>query len=97
VDPELFFETVNAAMFRSPFYEAYGKIMLHPPEKAGGTIALGEKDMRLFREAAEGVKVKTPLADEFEKGLKRAIDAGMQDDDWAAGYYKLTQKTSRVE
>ncbi len=96
VKPELFFETVNAALFRSPFYEAYGKIMLHPPKDAGGSIALGEKDLRLFREAAQSVKVKTPLAEGYEKNFKRAIEAGMQDEDWAAGYYKLAQDANRA-
>lgn len=89
IERGVFFETVNAALFRSPFYEAYGKIMLDPPKDAGGTIALGEKDLRLFREAATGAQVRTPLADVFEGSLKRAIDAGMQDADWAAGYYEL--------
>ena len=55
IDPTLFIETVNAALFRSPFYEAYGKVMLNPPERPGATIALGGKDMGLFREAARSV------------------------------------------
>jgi 3-hydroxyisobutyrate dehydrogenase-like beta-hydroxyacid dehydrogenase len=96
VEPRVFFETVNAALFRSPFYEAYGKVMLDPPEKPASTLALGEKDMRLFREAAEGAKVKTPLADEFEKRLSAGIEAGKQNEDWAAGYYKLTRETDRI-
>ena len=41
VDPETFLETVNSALFQSPFYAAYGKVMLHPPEQIGATIALG--------------------------------------------------------
>ena len=32
IDPEVFFETVNNALFQSPFYAAYAKVMLHPPE-----------------------------------------------------------------
>jgi 3-hydroxyisobutyrate dehydrogenase-like beta-hydroxyacid dehydrogenase len=96
IEPALFFETVNNALFRSPFYEAYGKIMLHPPEHPGGTIALGEKDIRLFREAAGSGGVKTELADLFEANLQRAIEAGMKDQDWAAGYYKLAQSMSNA-
>jgi 3-hydroxyisobutyrate dehydrogenase-like beta-hydroxyacid dehydrogenase len=65
--------------------------MLHPPEKPGGTIALGEKDIRLFREAAKSADVKTELADLFEENFQRAIEAGMKDEDWAAGYYRLAQ------
>jgi 3-hydroxyisobutyrate dehydrogenase-like beta-hydroxyacid dehydrogenase len=31
IEPEVFLETVNSALFQSPFYAAYGKVMLHPP------------------------------------------------------------------
>ncbi|MBV8631401.1 MAG: NAD(P)-dependent oxidoreductase [Silvibacterium sp.] len=95
IEPSLFFETVNSALFRSPFYEAYGKIMLHPPEHAGGTIALGEKDIRLFREAASAAGVKTELAGIFEANLQRAIEAAMRDQDWAGGYYRFVRAMSR--
>ena len=44
IDPGTFFEAVNSALFQSPFYAAYSKVMLHPPEHAGATITLGEKD-----------------------------------------------------
>jgi 3-hydroxyisobutyrate dehydrogenase-like beta-hydroxyacid dehydrogenase len=89
VEPEVFLETVNKALFQSPFYEMYGKIMLTPPEKPGATMAVGEKDMRLFREAAQQSKVQTPLADVFMATFHRAFEAGMRDADWAAGYLQL--------
>ena len=93
VSPEVFFETVNKALFQSPFYEMYGKIMLTPPEKPGATMAVGEKDMRLFREAARESHVLTPLADVFMATFHRAFAAGMKDADWAAGYLEL-QRTA---
>ena len=96
IEPALFLETVNNALFRSPFYEAYGKIMLHPPEVPGGTIALGEKDLRLFREAAASAGIRTQLAEIFEANLQKAIEAGMKDRDWAGGYYQLVQGMSGV-
>lgn len=96
IEPKVFLETVNAALFRSPFYEAYGKVMLNPPEKAGATIALGEKDMRLFREAAKETHVSTPLADLFEAYLGQAIREGMKDEDWAAGYLHLARGVMRA-
>jgi 3-hydroxyisobutyrate dehydrogenase-like beta-hydroxyacid dehydrogenase len=89
IQPGTFIETVNSALFQSPFYEMYAKIMLHPPETPGATMAVGEKDMRLFREAAHGEQVKTPLADVFAATFHRAFEAGMKDSDWAAGYYRL--------
>lgn len=92
IDTDVFLATVNSALFQSPFYEMYGKIMLHPPETPGSTMALGEKDMRLFREAAEAAQLETPLADGFLENFHRAIDEGRKDEDWAAGYYKLAQE-----
>jgi 3-hydroxyisobutyrate dehydrogenase-like beta-hydroxyacid dehydrogenase len=89
IQPAIFLETVNKALFQSPFYEMYGKIMLEPPEKPGATMAVGEKDMRLFREAAQAAQVPTPLADLFEATFQRALEAGMKDADWAAGYLQL--------
>ncbi len=89
IEPEVFLQTVNSALFNSPFYEMYGNIMLHPPDKPGGTMALGEKDTRLFREAAHEQGVATPLADIFLATFHRAIEAGMKDRDWAAGYLQL--------
>jgi len=96
IDPAVFVETVNNALFRSPFYEAYGKLMLHPPEVAGGTVAILDKDTRLFREAAKGAHVQTPLADIFYVRWQEAMRAGMQDRDFAPGYYEVTQRMMKA-
>jgi 3-hydroxyisobutyrate dehydrogenase-like beta-hydroxyacid dehydrogenase len=93
IEPDVFLQTVNSAIFQSPFYEMYGKIMLHPPETVAATLALGEKDMRLFREAAQGEQMTTPLADLFFATFHRAFEAGMKDQDWAAGYLQLARGT----
>lgn len=97
IEPKLFLDTVNSALFRSPFYEAYGKVMLDPPKNAAATIAVGDKDMRLFREAAHGAGVETPLGDIFAEHLQRAMEAGMKDDDWAEGYYRLAKSMTAKE
>lgn len=97
IDPEVYFQVVNQALFQSPFYDLYGKLMLHPPEHPGGTIALGEKDTRLFLEAALHGHVKTPLASLFHQHLLKAMDMGMKDKDWAAGYYEVAQMLSKAE
>jgi 3-hydroxyisobutyrate dehydrogenase-like beta-hydroxyacid dehydrogenase len=94
IDPAQYAEVVNAALFRSPFYEAYSRVMLHPPEVPGATIALGEKDMRLFRESAAATNTRTPLADHFAEQLHQAAEAGLQNRDWAAGYYQFVRSIS---
>ncbi len=85
IAPELYLETVNSALFQSPFYANYGKVMLDPPEQAAATVSLGVKDMRLFREAAKETSTRTPLADIFQQQLNAAYDAGLGEVDWAAG------------
>ena len=85
IAPETYLETVNSALFQSPFYATYSEVMLDPPETAGATLELGQKDMRLFREAASGVP--TPLADLLQSNLDAAVNDGHGNEDWAAGYY----------
>jgi 3-hydroxyisobutyrate dehydrogenase-like beta-hydroxyacid dehydrogenase len=78
-----FFEAVNSALFQSPFYAAYSKVMLHPPEHPGATIELGEKDLRLLREAAasRGTRSAWPIC---WPSLCEASAAGLARD-WAVG------------
>jgi len=94
IEPKVFLETINEAAFQSPFYAAYSKIILNPPNPPGGTVALGEKDTRLFQEAAREVKVKTPLADIFKATLDQAIDKGKKEEDWPGTYYQLTRAST---
>ena len=71
IDPETFLETVNSALFQSPYYAAYGKVMLHPPERPGATLEMGEKDLRLLREAAAGSGTRLSLADALGRSVCR--------------------------
>lgn len=91
LEPKVFLETVNEAAFQSPFYAAYSRVMLNPPNPPGGTVALGEKDTRLFQEAGQEAKVRTPLADMFKARLDEAVGKGMKNEDWAGAYYRLTR------
>ena len=96
IDPAVFLETVNSALFQSPFYASYSKVMLQPPqEEAAATINLGAKDMRLFREAAKEFATRTPLADIFQQQLNSATQQGAGDEDWAAGYLKLVRDEAK--
>ena len=96
LDPELFLETVNEALFQSPFYLAYGRVMLHPPEHPGATVLLGEKDMRLLREAAAAAGVQLGLSDYLERQLITAIENGMGMTDWAVGQYRMAELASKA-
>ena len=92
IEPETFLETVNSALFQSPFYAAYGKVMLHPPEQPGATMELGEKDLRLLREAAAGSRTRLSLADAQAAVYAQAAEAGRSGEDWAAGLYRMAQR-----
>jgi 3-hydroxyisobutyrate dehydrogenase-like beta-hydroxyacid dehydrogenase len=92
VAPETFFEAVNSALFQSPFYAAYAKIMLHPPEQAGATIALGAKDLRLLCEAAGSRQTRLSLAEQMAGIFAEARRTGFGDEDWAVGQYRMAQR-----
>ncbi len=91
IDQDQFLETVNSALFQSPFYASYGQVMLHPPEIAGATLALGDKDTRLFREAGKEIEMRTPMADIFQQHFNAAMEQGSASEDWAAGYLNLVR------
>jgi 3-hydroxyisobutyrate dehydrogenase-like beta-hydroxyacid dehydrogenase len=95
IDPAIFLETVNSALFQSAFVSNYGKFMIDPPQNPGATIKLGAKDTRLFREAAESSHTPTPLGDLYQQHMQAAIAAGRGDEDWAAGYLSQTRAEAR--
>lgn len=92
IPPETFFETVNSALFQSPFYAAYAGVMLHPPEQPGATIELGAKDLRLLRAAAADRNTRLSLADSMAEIFSQARDAGLSNEDWAVGQYRMAQR-----
>jgi 3-hydroxyisobutyrate dehydrogenase-like beta-hydroxyacid dehydrogenase len=94
IEPETFFTTVNSALFQSPFYENYAKVMLTPPEQPGATIQLGAKDTRLFREAGHEAGFDSGLAAYLAGQLNRAIEAGFGEADWPVSTYRATQQQS---
>lgn len=96
IDPEVFFETINSALFQSPFYAAYANVMLHPPEHPGATIDLGAKDIRLLREAAAAAGTRLSLADTLAEVFDQARRSGLADEDWAVGQYKMAQIRGRA-
>ena len=91
IDPAVFLEAVNSALFQSPFYAAYGNVMLNPPEHAGASIDLGAKDTRLLRQAAASRNTRLSLADNLAEIFEQARQAGLADQDWAVGQYRIAQ------
>ena len=95
IEPGIFLETVNSALFQSPFYAAYGKVMLHPPEKPGSTLDMGAKDLRLLRESAQSRGVRLSLADELAGIFDEGQRQGMGNEDWAVGQYRMAQQRGK--
>ena len=97
ISPELFLETVNSALFQSAFYAQYGQTMLNPPQVSGFTVALVSKDTALLREAAASARRHLPLADYIAQQLHCAEEAGMKDQEWAVGQYRIAQSIAARE
>ena len=96
IDPQAFFEAINSALFQSPFYAAYGNVMLHPPERPGATIDLGAKDLRLLRESAAAGNTRLSLADNMAAIFAEARESGLAEEDWAVGQYRMAQRRSVI-
>ncbi len=96
IEPAIFLETVNSALFQSPFYAAYGKVMLHPPEQPGATIELGAKDLSLLREAAGNRGTRLSLADNLAEIFAQARHTGLGGEDWAVGQYRMAQRRGPI-
>ena len=97
IAPAVFLEAVNSALFQSPFYAAYANVMLHPPEQAGASIDLGAKDTRLLREAAASRNARLSLADNLAEIFAQAKEAGLADQDWAVGQYRIAQQRGMLK
>lgn len=92
IAPGIFMETVNNALFQSPFYAAYGQVMLHPPEQPGATVDLGAKDLNLFRQAAAARGTRLDLADRMADIFAEAQRTGLGSEEWAIGQYRMAQR-----
>ena len=97
IDPATLLETVNSALFQSPFYAAYGKVMLNPPATPGATIALGNKDLNLFLEAAGSSGVHPTLANRMADRFAEAIADGLANADWPVGLLQAESAAAHSE
>jgi 3-hydroxyisobutyrate dehydrogenase-like beta-hydroxyacid dehydrogenase len=96
IAPATFLETVNSALFQSPFYQAYGGVMLNPPPQPGATIELGAKDLALLRDAAASRHTRLSLADNLAEVFCQARQTGLGGEDWAVGQYRMAQKRGKA-
>jgi len=94
LEPEMLLETVNSALFQSPFYAAYSKVILNPPTPPGATVALGRKDLTLFLEAARDTRLA--VAERISDRFTEAIADGLGSSDWAAGMLQAAEKAAHV-
>ena len=95
IDPALLLETLNSALYQSPFYAAYSKLILNPPNPPGGSVALGQKDLGLFLAAARAHEVRLAVAELMETRFADAVTAGLADADWTAGLLRAAENASK--
>lgn len=95
IEPGVFLEAVNSALFQSPFYAAYGNVMLHPPETPGATMELGAKDLKLLRDAAQSRGTRLSLADDMAVVFDKARAEGLGEQDWAVVQYRMARERGR--
>ena len=84
VSPHLFLEVVNA-LFASPVYAGYGKLVADEKfEPAGFALRLGLKDARLVLETARECASPMPLASVIHDHLLSGLAQGQGEMDWSS-------------
>jgi 3-hydroxyisobutyrate dehydrogenase-like beta-hydroxyacid dehydrogenase len=84
VDPHLFLD-VMSALFGSPVYAGYGRIIADEAfDPAGFSLNLGLKDVRLVLETAFECASPMPFASVLRDRFLEAVAAGQSDRDWSA-------------
>jgi 3-hydroxyisobutyrate dehydrogenase-like beta-hydroxyacid dehydrogenase len=84
VDVHLFLDTMNA-LFASPVYAGYGRIMADEKfEPAGFALKLGLKDVRLVLETAQECASPMPIASLVRDRLLSAVAQGQENLDWSS-------------
>ena len=84
VDPHLFLD-VMSALFGSPVYANYGRIMADEKfSPAGFTVPLGLKDARLVLDLAQDCAAPMPIASVIRDRLLSAVAMGQSELDWSS-------------
>ncbi|MEO8259168.1 MAG: NAD(P)-dependent oxidoreductase [Acidobacteriota bacterium] len=84
VIPQVLFDVMTDALFASPAYKIYGKIIVEESyDTAGFMTRQGLKDLNLVLAAADQARVPMPIANNVRDRLLGAIAHGDGDKDWA--------------
>jgi len=82
-DGARFMDVMENTLFSAFVYKLYGPLVLGAvPEKPSG-LTLVQKDNASFREAAQAIGVRTPLADVVGTNLAKAVKMGRSHEDWS--------------
>jgi 3-hydroxyisobutyrate dehydrogenase-like beta-hydroxyacid dehydrogenase len=84
IDPHLAAEVMSTSSIGSPMLKARVPLLLDLPKQAWFDVALMEKDIRLAREAADGLGTPLPSATVADQMLARARELGYGHRDLAA-------------
>jgi len=85
VDQRAYLELLTSTLFSAPVYKTYGNLIVEQKfEPAGFAAPLGQKDIRLVLEAAEGLNVPLPLASLLRDRFLALLAQGGEALDWSA-------------
>jgi len=85
VDQRAYLELLTSTLFSAPVYKTYGNLIVEQKfEPAGFAAPLGQKDIRLVLEAAEGLNVPLPLASLLRDRFLTLLAQGGAALDWSA-------------
>ena len=85
VDERAYLELLTSTLFSAPVYKTYGNLIVEEKfEPAGFAAPLGQKDVRLVLEAAEGLNVPLPLASLLRDRFLTLLAHGGAALDWSA-------------
>lgn len=84
LDPQRYFEVLEASTFRSPWYRSKGGTMAKRDFAAHFALKHMRKDLRLMGELAEEAGALLPITRAIEALFAQAADAGKSDLDYSA-------------
>ncbi len=96
IEPGVFLEAVNSALFQSPFYASYGNVMLAPAGASRRNHRPGRKGHTPAARGGGGTK--NPAQSGRQPGgiFEEAKQAGLANEDWAVGQYQIAQKRGKA-